>query len=62
MQLQRQKWVGWWVGELLVPLELRRAEQAWRLRLNIRKGFSKDAAYGIFTRVWSDNVEGEQVG
>lgn len=42
-----------------MPLELWRAEQARCLRLNTVKWFLKDAAQRIFTRVWSDNAEGE---
>lgn len=51
---------GWGRGGVLLPLELCRAELAWRLRLSVAKGFLKDAAYRILTRVWSDNMEWEQ--
>lgn len=46
-------------GGLLVPLELWRAEQT---QLSVVKGFLKDAAYRIRTRVWSDSMEWEQQG
>lgn len=40
-----------------MPPELWRAEQA---RLKVVKEFLKDAACRIFTRVWSDDMEGGQ--